>query len=121
MKPRVIAVVDDMFFAAKIRGTGEQAGVRVDFARSAESLIAEGTEEPPASIIVDLHSERTDPFEMAERLKRDERLRAVPLIGFYSHVRTDIPRRATAAGFDYALPRSLFTKNLIDILNGRFT
>jgi len=32
--PNVIAIVDDLFFASKIRGTAEQIGTRVQFSRS---------------------------------------------------------------------------------------
>jgi CheY-like chemotaxis protein len=70
----------------------------------------------PALIIVDLHAQKVDPFNLAEQLKRDETLRAVPLLGFFSHVETELQRRAQQAGFDRVMPRSAFSKNLPEIL-----
>ncbi|HVF49335.1 MAG TPA: hypothetical protein VNA19_04570 [Pyrinomonadaceae bacterium] len=122
MKRHVIAVVDDMFFAAKIRGTAELSGVAVTLASSSKSLDAlfESTQrEPPALVIIDLHAQRTDPFALAARLKADTRLRHVPLVGFFSHVRIELQQRARDAGFDQILPRSAFTKRLPEILQGQ--
>ena len=49
-------------------------------------------------------------------MKVDERLRAVPLVGFFSHVQTALRRRAEEAGYDRVMPRSAFTKHLAEIL-----
>ena len=121
MNGRIVAAVDDLFFAAKIRGTAEQAGARVDFPRGADALLASaGGDEPPRLLVFDLHAQRYgDLFALAARLKADERLRGVPLVGFFSHVHTELHRRALDAGFDKVLPRSAFTKNLPDILRGK--
>ncbi|MGH9900716.1 MAG: response regulator, partial [Pyrinomonadaceae bacterium] len=115
---RVIAAVDDMFFASKIRGTAEQLGVQVVFPRGADALIEAARAESPSLIIVDLHSQRSDPFDIAARLKADETLRDVPVLGFFSHVRVELQRRARDAGFDRVLPRSAFANKLPEILRG---
>jgi CheY-like chemotaxis protein len=118
MASTVIAVVDDLFFASKIRGTAEQLSVSVNFPRSLDAAIEAATRDRPALIICDLHSSRIDPIELARELKADEQLRSIPLIGFFSHVKTEVQRQAEDAGFDQVLPRSLFTKNLALILQG---
>lgn len=120
MNGRVVAFVDDIIFAAKIRGTAEPLGVKVEFLKNPDMLFQGAAEEIPATIIFDLHSARHDPFALAERLKADERLRAVPLVGFFSHVQTELLSRARNAGFDHVFPRSAFTKNLAGILQGDF-
>jgi len=122
MNGRIVAAVDDLFFASKIRGTAEQAGLRVDFPRGADALLAAADgADLPRLFLFDLHARRYgDLFALAEQLRQDERLRAVPLVGFFSHVQTELQRRALAAGFDKVLPRSAFTKNLPDILQGKF-
>jgi DNA-binding NarL/FixJ family response regulator len=120
MSQHVIAAVDDMFFAAKIRATAEHLGLAVSFPRSADSLIEQARTLLPALIIFDLHSQRFEPFITAQGLKADKDLQSVPLLGFFSHVRTDLQRRAEAAGFDRIMPRSAFTKHLAEILqNGQ--
>ena len=116
MSRPVIAAVDDMFFASKIRAVAEHLGVDVRFVRSASEAVAAARETNAALVVADLHSQRCDPFALAETLKADETLRAVPLIGFFSHVETALQKRATQAGFDRVLPRSAFSKNLPDIL-----
>ncbi|MDQ3584365.1 MAG: hypothetical protein ACR2GW_09980 [Pyrinomonadaceae bacterium] len=120
MNAPVIAAVDDMFFATKIRATAEALGVAVSFARNSDALEKLLCETIPQLIILDLHSRRCDPFAIAERIKRDERISGVPLVGFYSHVQTELQKRAQAAGINHVMPRSAFTKRLPEILQGQF-
>jgi len=120
MNRRVVASVSDMLFASKIRGTAEQLGVTVNFARNAGALFDAAKTEVPDLFIFDLHATHPDPFALAARLKADERLRAVPIVGFFSHVQTELQTRATEAGVDKVLPRSVFTKRLPEILKGEF-
>src|SRR5437016_753931 len=119
MTRTVIAVVDDLFFASKIRGTAEQLGVTVSFPRASDALIEAALRDQPALIICDLHATRIDPIELAKQLKADERLSSIPLLGFFSHVQTELQRQALAAGFDFVIPRSAFTRDLNDILSGQ--
>jgi CheY-like chemotaxis protein len=117
MTKTVIAVVDDLFFASKIRGTGEQLGVTVRFVRTAEALVEAARNSSPSSIIVDLHSEKLNPLDVARVLKGDEELRSIPLVGFFSHVQVELQQAAKAAGFDRVLPRSAFVNQLGHILS----
>ena len=50
----VIAVVDDLFFAAKITEAARRAGVPVQFVKDERSLL-ESAEHKPALIIIDLN------------------------------------------------------------------
>jgi CheY-like chemotaxis protein len=115
----VIAVVDDLFFASKIRGTAEQFGVSVSFPRASEALIEAALRDQPALIICDLHATRIDPIALARLLKADERLSSIPLLGFFSHVQTELQQQAEQAGFDRVMPRSAFSKDLINLLQGK--
>ena|SRR5438132_1059885 len=119
MQRNVIAIVDDLFFASKIRGTAEQLGVSVSFLRNTESLNQTVLREHPSLIICDLHSQRIDPIALAKQLKGDEELRSIPLLGFFSHLQTELQRKARDAGFDVVIPRSAFTRDLNDILAGQ--
>ena len=114
----VIAIVDDLFFASKIRGTAEQVGTRVQFSRSIPDAVAKAREEAPALIIADLHASCCDVLELARALKGDDALTGVPLLGFFSHIQTELQQAAIAAGYDRVMPRSAFTRNLQDILEG---
>jgi CheY-like chemotaxis protein len=118
MTRTVIAVVDDLFFASKIRGTAEQLGVTVKFARTAAALTEAARRDQPSLIICDLHSEKVDPNELANQLKANDQLKSIPLLGFFSHVQTELQRQAELAGFDRVMPRSAFSARLAQILRG---
>ena len=118
MQGNIIAVVDDLFFASKIRGTAEELGVTASFVRNIDALLEAARRHHPSLIICDLHSQRVDPAELANQLKADEQLRTIPLLGFFSHVQIELQHQAQAAGFDRVMPRSAFSKNLSQILSG---
>lgn len=121
MNGRVIAAVDDLIFAAKIRGTAERQGIEVEFPRGAGALLGSATAEAPRLFLIDLHATRYgDVFALARQLRASDGLRGVPLVGFFSHVRTELLARGRAAGFDRVLPRSAFTKKLPEILAGEW-
>jgi putative two-component system response regulator len=112
----VLAIVDDMFFASKIRATAEAVGVDVSFPRSVEKLLEKAREVKPQLVIVDLHNTKIDPVALSRELKSNEDLRDVKLLGFFSHVHTDLQRSALAAGFDKVIPRSVFARDLAQII-----
>ena len=118
MTKNIIAIVDDLFFASKIRGTAEELDVTATFARNLDVLLEAARRDQPSLIICDLQAQRVDPMELAKRLKADEQLRSIPLLGFFSHVQTELQHQAEEAGFDQVMPRSAFSKNLGDILSG---
>ena len=105
----VIVVVDDMFFASKIRAVAEAVGVEISFPRTREAVIEKARE--ARLIIVDLHNQKIDAVGLARELT------GVKLIGFFSHVETELQRNALAAGFDQVLPRSVFTRDLQRIIS----
>lgn len=117
---KVIAVVDDMFFAAKIRGTAEALGVELRTARTIDAALELARAGATRLIIADLHVRGCNPFALAARFKSDEVLKVIPLLGFFSHVQTDLQQKAVEAGYDRILPRSAFSKNLPQILVGNF-
>ena len=118
MTREIIAVVDDIFFASKIRGTAEQVGVSVEFVRSFEAITEIIQRKTPSLIICDLNSARINPIDLAKELKAQEETKKIPLLGFFSHVQTELQREAQQAGFDRVIPRSLFASSLNKILAG---
>src|SRR5687767_1599204 len=116
MSQNIVAAVDDMLFMSKIRATAESLNVTIRFVRNIDTLFSVAAESRPALIIVDLHTQKLDPSELARRLKSDETLSTVPLLGFYSHVETELRDQAQSAGLDQVMPRSAFSANLAQIL-----
>lgn len=105
-----------MFFASKIRAVAEAAGVEISFPRGLEAVVSKARETKPGLILVDLHNQRIDPIALARELKSHEDLRDIRLLGFFSHVQTELKNSAVAAGFDQVIPRSVFARDLPEIL-----
>ena len=116
-KDRVAILVDDMFFAAKINSAAEACGRQIERVKSREQLEALRAD-PPSLVIIDMNSDRLDPIETIRYLKTHADLNAVPIVSFVSHVQTALIRNAHTAGCDYVLPRSAFTKMVIEIVAG---
>ena len=115
----IIAIVDDLFFASKIRGTAEQVGARVHFVKSISAAIEKARDESPSLMIADLNANCCDPVELVRALKVDDSLSGVPLLGFFSHVQIELQQAAIAAGYDRVMPRSAFSRDLGAILSER--
>lgn len=112
----IIAVVDDMFFRSKIQAVAEAVGTEISFPRNKDVLIQKAREAKPKLIVVDLHNQKMDSAMLATELKSDEELRSIQLLGFFSHVQTELQSNAMAAGFDRVIPRSVFARDLPKIL-----
>src|SRR5439155_15126868 len=110
--PRVVAYMDDLFFQMKLAETAKHLGLEVKVASNAQSLL-QLIDPPPELVIVDLNA-RSQPLVAMRQLRTDQpQLR---VIGFLSHVQTDLAAQAKAAGFNEIMPRSKFSMNLPAIL-----
>jgi DNA-binding NarL/FixJ family response regulator len=109
---RVIALMDDLFFQMKLAETAKHLGVEVKVATTPEALQTL-LEPPPRLLIIDLNS-RSQPIATIQRLRAEKN--GVRVVGFLSHVQTDLAAQARAAGCDEVMPRSAFTQNLANIL-----
>ena len=118
MNKTVLAVVDDMIFSSKIRAAAQALDINVRFPRSKESAVMDVKGMLPELIVVDLHSQRIDPLDLARELKADSTTQKSVLLGFYSHVETQLRNDALEAGYDHVVPRSAFVRDLEKILKG---
>jgi CheY-like chemotaxis protein len=109
---QVLALVDDLFFQAKILETAKHAGVEMKICRTGAALVETAGRENPRLVIIDLNA-RQGAIEAIERLSSNG---TAPIIGFLSHVQRDLAARAQAAGCSEVMPRSAFTQNLPRIL-----
>ncbi len=125
----VLALVDDLFFQAKMVETARRVGVKLKTVSTGAALMdaLDGALNPapggdsggaaggdlPRLIVVDLNA-RQGPLEAIEKLQAGGN--PVPVIGFLSHVQTDLAERARTAGCKQVMPRSSFTANLSEIL-----
>lgn len=109
----VLALVDDLFFQAKLLETAKQLGVEVRTCTTPDALLSAIGKDAPKLVVVDLNA-RNDPIAAIERLRADRQ--DIPLLGFLSHVQVDLAERARAAGCGNVIPRSKFTHDLATIL-----
>jgi CheY-like chemotaxis protein len=110
---RVVALMDDLFFQMKLAETAKQLGVEVKVAANGEALMVL-MESQPKLVIVDLNA-RNHPIQTIEMLRHVRK--DVRVVGFLSHVQTELAALAQAAGCDEVMPRSAFTQNLSAILS----
>lgn len=109
----MLAIVDDLFFQAKIQGAAASLGVEV---RIADTLArAQDTGSDPALVIVDLNLTNTDPLQVIRALRGQRP--TVPIIGYGSHVQAELLAQAKAAGCTTVLPRSAFVQQLPRLLS----
>jgi CheY-like chemotaxis protein len=119
---KVIALVDDLFFRARIAEVARHAGVEFEAFGTGRDLIGKlcgatgaGVEKhgQPALMIVDLNA-RGGALEALRELQ--DAGNQIPVVAFLSHVQTELAEQARAAGCSEVMPRSKFTQNLAAIL-----
>jgi DNA-binding NtrC family response regulator len=110
---QVVALVDDLFFQAKMLETAKRLGVELRVCASLEALIAEAASNATRLAIVDLNA-RSKPLEAIVRVQAA--VPGVPVVAFLSHVQVELAEAARAAGCREVMPRSQFTRNLATIL-----
>jgi CheY-like chemotaxis protein len=108
----IVALVDDLFFQAKILETARKLNVTVTMVATGEQFVAEAAKSP-SLLLVDLNA-RQGALEALERLHAAGN--RCPIIAFLSHVQVDLAERARTAGCRQVMPRSQFTQNLAAIL-----
>jgi CheY-like chemotaxis protein len=111
MPNKVIAVLSDLMFTVKITDAAKRAGVQVEIARGADEALRKA----PGAGAVFLDLNFIDP-ELIRRLKSSEATKSVPLVGFVSHVATEVIQQARDAGCDMVLARSAFVQRLTELL-----
>ena len=109
---RVVALMDDLFFQMKVAETAKHLGLELKVAATGDALLTL-LENTPKLVIVDLNA-RCQPIQAIERVRAGKN--DVRVVGFLSHVQTDLAAQARAAGCDEVMPRSTFTLNLAAIL-----
>ena len=111
----ILAVVDDLLFLSKIQQTAKHLGVAVKSACPAD-LPKLAIENVPNALIIDLNHRSGKALEVLRTLKSDLNTKDIAIIGFISHVQTDLIAAARDAGCDLILARSAFASQLPSLL-----
>jgi CheY-like chemotaxis protein len=113
--PTVIALVEDLLFASRIREAARGAGVELRTVRRADDTVA-ALHAGATLLLVDADSDRLPWAEAIAAARREPGLAAVPIVAFLSHVHAERADAARAAGASQALARSAFVKELPRLL-----
>jgi DNA-binding NarL/FixJ family response regulator len=111
---QILALVDDIFFQAKMLETAKHAGVEMKSFASGDALLAEISHAAPKLVVIDLNARHAPVEAIASLRSRDSQ---VPVVAFFSHVQTELAQRARQAGCAEVMPRSKFTKDLAAIFS----
>ena len=110
-----ILLSDDLLFTSRINGTARSLGLDLKVARTATELDQLLKNQPPACVLVDLHHAELNLAALVPELRR---LGRCTLVGYGSHVATEVLKQARAAGCDVVMPRSQFVERLAEDLPG---
>jgi DNA-binding NarL/FixJ family response regulator len=109
----VLALVDNLFFQARIQAVAKQIGVEVKVVPDGDQLVSEAVANPPALVIIDLNT-KSGALETVRRLCAAETPARV--IGYLAHTQTELAEQATQAGCAEVMPQGKFTQELPMIL-----
>ena len=112
----ILVVADDLLFRSKISTVAKSLGVIVRAATTPEAALERAREDRPTLVLLDLDGQRPAPFEVLTRFAEDPQLKALPTLGFVSHVHADLVQKARALGIGSVLARSAFVAQLPELL-----
>jgi DNA-binding NarL/FixJ family response regulator len=111
----ILAIVDDLFFLAKIQQTAKLVGVTVE-PIAPEKVAERAAQVPVRALILDLNHRSGSALQTLRAIKADAKIGAIQVLGFLSHVQTDLAAAAREAGCDVVLARSTFSQRLPELL-----
>ena len=111
----VVTIVDDLIFREKIAAVAAHLNVPVISAKDLDAALPMLVSAARPLMLVDLNLSTADPIEVVRAIRQ-----AVPtasIVGFCSHIQTDLQARAREAGCSMVWPRSVFVQRLPEILS----
>ncbi|HTV56350.1 MAG TPA: hypothetical protein VMI06_15715, partial [Terriglobia bacterium] len=112
---KVMAVVEDLFFLAKIREVANHIQVDLEAARP-EKVAEKLAESAYRLVVLDLNHRSGRAIEALEAVKKNPSTQRIPVLGFLSHVQADLAAKARVSGCDVVMARSAFSQRLPETL-----
>ncbi len=109
----VLALVDNLFFQARIQAVAKQIGVEVKIAPTGDDLVTAARESAPSLVIIDLNA-KSGALETVRKLREMET--ALTILGYLAHTQTDLATQAAEAGCTQVMPQGKFTQELPMVL-----
>lgn len=111
----ILVFVEDLLFISKVQQTAQLIGIAVqpaDPACGLETIVAGA----PRALILDLNHRSFPALDFIRTLKAHPSTKAIPIVGFVSHLQLGVIAAAREAGCDLVLARSAFTQQLPQLL-----
>ena len=112
-QPTVVAVIDDLFFQAKVGTALQQMGIAAQVVPDGGPLLARlrgGS--APVLVIVDLTLRGADSTSLIRDLRAAPHGDSVHILAFGSHVAVEVRKRALQAGASQVVAKSEFARHL---------
>ncbi len=109
---KVLVVMSDLFFSGKIIDAAKRLGLTAEIVKD-KTLALEKARANPPLVVIDLNCAAADPVNLIAAIKAETN---VPMIGFVSHVQTELRQQAQQAGCDNVVARSVFAEKLPEML-----
>jgi len=111
---RVLAVVTDLFFTAKLSEAAKRNGLALEFVKEGKELL-EKAQAKPVLIIFDLNFDAVAPLALIAKLKSSAETKGISLLGYLSHLQAELKMQAQEAGCDMVMARSAMSQNMFQI------
>lgn len=116
---RIFVVCSDLMFSAKIREAGQSPGAVLEFIGSVEKFEEALNHFQAVLFLLDLHHPKlggTASHELIKKLRGSPRNKGAYAIAWGQHTEPELLKGAEKAGFDKAMPRSAFVKEMPEIV-----
>lgn len=113
---RVVALVEDLMFASRIREAARGSQATLETVRSGVALLEACAREAPGLVLLDLDAARLRPLDAARELRAAAA--GLPVVGFVSHVNGELARAGMESGCTRVLARGAFVQELPALLAG---
>ena len=112
-QPTVVAVIDDLFFQAKVGTVLQQMGIAAQVVPDGGPLLArlQGGS-APVLVIVDLTLRGADATSLIRDLRASPHGDSVHILAYGSHVAVEVRKQALQAGASQVVAKSEFAGNL---------
>ncbi|HEV2247785.1 MAG TPA: response regulator [Terriglobia bacterium] len=108
----ILAVVDDIFFLAKIQEAARHLGDVTVEPAAPDALQEKLAGNAAHAVVVDLNHRSGKAIAVLEQIRNHPSTGSIPVVAFVSHVQTDLVQAARAAGCGRVMARSAFSQQL---------
>ncbi len=116
-QPRVLVVVDDLFFLAKIQTTLKHLGLTAQVLTQPAAIQAYvKAAVAPVLVVVDLTLRTDDAVAVISAIRATDSGAPIAILAFGAHVAVETQQQALKAGADRVVAKSAFSNHLPDLI-----